>query len=142
METTASIPGNPAERAPTSVLTAKDMIARHVGWKLTLQYAIVAQEPLSEKLLDQILHVDRCPIGQWLAAATAQLRDRPEYREVVRNHIDFHRQMTHIANLIEQQEFDRAAREIEPGSAFMISAHRLAMSITALDRTEKIQISI
>jgi hypothetical protein len=50
----------------TSVLNAKGAIARHVQWRISLQFAIRMQEPLSEAQLDQIRHYRRCAIGVWL----------------------------------------------------------------------------
>ncbi len=121
------------------MLTAKDLIARHVRWKLTLQFVIASRDRLTEMQLDQILHAERCPIGQWLeSAAPPGLRACPEYTAVVRNHVDFHRQMARIANLIEVEDFDAAFMGIQADSIFMQSSYRLALSITALDRIERI----
>ncbi len=126
----------------TPMLSARELINRHVEWKLTLKYAIVARELLPQGIVDQILYPDRCPIGRWLISDCARaIRSSPEYLTVVRNHTDFHLHMTHIAEKIQASDFDGADRAIDPGSPFSASSQRLAMSITALDRLKRIEVA-
>ena len=121
------------------MLTARELINRHVEWKLTLKFAIVAEERLSKEVVDQILFPERCPIGRWLSSDCSHtIRTAPEYLAVVRNHLDFHLQMVLIAEMIQTRAFAAAMRAIAPGSPFIESSQRLAMSITALDRLEHI----
>ena len=119
----------------STVLNAKGAIARHIQWRIALQLAIRMRETLSEDQVDEIRHYRRCAIGRWLESpATIAMRSHPAYLDLVNKHIDFHLEMQHIANLIEQRSFDDAAREMDQASRFTASSKALAMSVTAYDR--------
>ena len=121
------------------MLTARELINRHVEWKLTLKFAIVAEERLPEDVMDQIMFPERCPIGRWLISdCSSRIRSSREYLEVMRNHVEFHLQMVHLAEMIQTRAFGPAMCAIRPGSPFLESSQRLAMSITALDRVTQI----
>ena len=124
-----------------AVLNAKSAIARHIQWKITLQLAITMQEPLSALHVREILHFRECAIGRWLdSAATLPMRVKAEYADLVRKHIDFHHEMTKIANLIAQGRYEDAARNISPSSSFIRSSHALANAVMAYDNVAAIAV--
>jgi hypothetical protein len=125
--------------AAGAVLTAKDLIARHEAWKLTLWGAVFSRKPLSLEQVNQIVHAEQCPIGRWLESeASANLRDSEEYEDVVDFHADFHEEMMAVASLLASKEYDEARRAIAPGSSFAETGRQLVQAITALNRVQRI----
>jgi len=119
----------------TLVLSAKDAIQRHIQWRITLQLAIALQEPLSAGHLDQILHFRQCAIGRWLdSEATLAMQADPAYADLVNKHIDFHKEMGRVANLIAACDFREAGRSIDPRSSFGRSSKALANAMMAFDQ--------
>jgi hypothetical protein len=122
------------------VLSAKDLIAHHEAWKLTLWAAAFSHKPLTVEELAQIVYPERCPIGRWLlSAASAAVRDSEEYRSVVQNHQEFHNEMMEVASMLSGKDFPSAKQAIQEGSSFAANGRKLALAIMALNRLEKIQ---
>jgi hypothetical protein len=121
------------------VLSAKDLVALHEAWKLTLWAAAFSRKPLTVEELAQIVYPERCPIGRWLlSAASAALRDSEEYQTVLQNHQEFHKEMMEVASLLSSKDFPAAKQAIQEGSSFAENGRKLALSIMALNRLEKI----
>jgi hypothetical protein len=122
------------------VLSAKDLVARHEAWKLTLWAAAFSRKPLTVEELAQIVYPERCPIGRWLlSGASAALRDSEEYQSVLQNHQEFHQDMMQVASLLSGKDFPAAKQAIQEGSSFAENGRKLALAIMALNRLEKIQ---
>ena len=118
-----------------NILTAKDAIARHMQWRIALEFAITIQEALPAEQRDEIQHDERCAIGRWLVSpATRSIRSTEELENLVRTHYRFHREMEVIALLLSEGKFDQAKRAIGPGSEFQAASHEIAMAIMAVDR--------
>jgi hypothetical protein len=125
--------------AGDAVLTVKDAIAMHIRWKITLQVAIVRQEPLSPGAIHAIEHPDECCIGAWLRSRhTVAIRQMSEYASVVAHHVAFHREMLQIADRIAKKEFAAANRHLDPRGSFHHASQALASALTALDLIQKI----
>jgi len=123
------------------LLNARDLIACHEAWKLTLWAAVFTRTPLTREQVDQIVYPERCPIGLWLGSpASSSVRDRSEYAEVVENHDEFHQEMMQVASLLAKKDYQGAAGAVADGSAFVMSGRRLALSIVALNRVERIEV--
>jgi methyl-accepting chemotaxis protein len=123
----------------TSLLNAKEAIAIHVRWRITLLMAVTTREPLSANATRIIDHPDECCIGRWLLSSqTFAIRRRPEYLALVARHIEFHREMAHIASLIQAAEFDAAAAALGPAGSFQRASHAIAGAISAIDRIQRI----
>ncbi len=121
------------------MLSAKDLIARHERWKLTLWAAVFTRKALTVEQVDQIVHQERCPIGRWLnAQAGTELGRRGEYEEVVQDHAQFHGEMMEIAMLLARKDYAGAAQGIQEGSSFALSGKRLAQAILELNRVCRI----
>lgn len=117
------------------ILNAKAAIARHMQWRMTLQFAIATREPLPPDQLDQIRHDERCAIGMWLrSSATEPIRHTPEFADLDHRHFAFHREMEKIAGLIGTQRFAEAAEAMNPTSSFAKASREIAMAIVAIDR--------
>ncbi len=117
------------------ILTARDAIASHVRWKITLSMAARMHEPLSERATHSIQHPEECSIGQWLLSKhTQHLRSTPEYRAVLDLHSDFHREMQSIARLINTGEYAAAERLLTTSAAFQNASTAVANAIMALER--------
>jgi hypothetical protein len=128
--------------ADTPIVTAKDAIARHMQWKITLQLAIALNEPLSPNAIHAIEHSEQCPIGRWLASQhTLGLRNTPEYRDLVARHEEIHRVLAQIAALINSRKYGAARRAIDLNSNFRKASQAMANAITALDRIQPIAIA-
>jgi methyl-accepting chemotaxis protein len=119
----------------TPILTAKDAIARHMQWRMTLQFAIAVREPVPPDQYAQICHDGQCAIGVWLVSpATRGIRGEAPYAELVLRHYEFHREMERVADLIGLGEFDAAAHAMEPDSSFRRASQAIAMAIMAVNR--------
>ena len=128
--------------ADDPIVTAKDAIARHMQWKITLQLAIALNEPLSPSAIHTIEHSEECPIGRWLVSQhTTGLRNTPEYRDLVAGHEEFHREVAQIAAMINHGKYGAARRAIDPNSSFRRASQAMANAITALDRIQPIAIA-
>ena len=128
--------------ADDPIVTAKDAIARHMQWKITLQLAIALNEPLSPSAIHTIEHSEECPIGRWLVSQhTTGLRNTPEYRDLVAGHEEFHRELARIAAMINNGNFTEAKRALAPNSSFRKATQAMANAITALDRIQPIAIA-
>jgi hypothetical protein len=118
-----------------NILTAKDAIARHMQWRIALQFAITIQEALSTDQFDEIQHDERCAIGRWLvSSATKKIRATAELENLVRAHYRFHREMEVVAQLLSEGKFEQANRAIGSDSDFQEASHEIAMAIMAVDR--------
>ena len=128
--------------ADAPIVTAKDAIARHMQWKITLQLAIALSEPLSPNAIRAIEHSEQCPIGRWLVSQhTSDLRNTPEYRDLVARHEEIHRVLAQIASLINNRKYGAARRALDPNSRFRQASQAMASAITALDRIQPIAIA-
>jgi hypothetical protein len=126
----------------STVLTAKDAIARHVQWKITLQFAIAMREPLSEEHDRQIRSPQLCAIGRWLnAVERLAMKDTAAYNDLFQEHLGFHREMARVANLISGKRYDEASQAISADSSFLRSSKALALSIMAYDRIATIAVT-
>ncbi len=124
---------------PAQVLSAKDLIARHEAWKLTLWSAAFSRKPLSVEEVAQIVYPERCPIGRWLLSdASSGLRESQEYQDVLQSHQEFHHEMMEVASLLSSKDFPAAKQAIQEGSSFAATGRKLALAIMALNRLEKI----
>ena len=124
-----------------TVLNAKAAISRHIQWKITLQVAISMQEPLTVDHIRQIRHSRECAIGKWLdSPLTLSMRGTAQYADLMRKHIEFHREMERIADLIADGEFELAARGISPSSGFMRGSKALANAVMAYDAVAAITV--
>jgi methyl-accepting chemotaxis protein len=117
------------------IITARDAIASHVRWKITLLMAARMHEHLSPRATHSIEHPDECSIRQWLASEhTLYLRRTPEYAAVLQRHGDFHREMQRIAALINSSEFAQAERLLTTPGSFENASIAFANAIMALER--------
>jgi hypothetical protein len=128
--------------ADAPIVTAKDAIARHMQWKITLQLAIALNEPLSPSAIRAIEHSEECPIGRWLVSQyTLGIRGTAEYRDLVAGHEEFHREAAQVASLINSRKYGAARRALDPNSSFRRTSQAMANAITALDRIQPIAIA-
>ena len=117
-------------------LKASDAIARHMQWKITLQFAVAMREGLTEEQMHQITSPNACAIGKWLLMPeTRACYPLDRLSELTRKHVDFHDEMTLIARCLEAGDFAAADRLMQMGSPFQRTSHILAMAVTALDRS-------
>jgi hypothetical protein len=124
------------------IVTAKDAIAHHMRWRITLQLAVTMREPLSSRATSAIQHLNECSIGKWLASQqTLSVRDTPEYRDLVACHEQFHRVMIQIAFSINHGNYEAAGQALAPGSSFRKAAQAIASAMMALDRVQTIAIA-
>jgi hypothetical protein len=128
--------------ADASIVTAKDAIARHMQWKITLQLAIALNEPLSPNAIRAIQHSEGCPIGRWLVSQhTSSIRNTPEYRDLVARHEEVHREVAQIATMINNRKYSAARRALDPNSRFRQASQAMASAIMALDLIQTIAIA-
>ena len=124
------------------IVTAKDAIAHHMRWRITLQLAVTMREPLSPGATRAIEHQEECSIGKWLVSRhTLDVRNTPQYRDLVARHEEFHRVMTEIAFAINHGDYEAAGQALAPGSSFRKAAQAISSAIMALDRIQSIAIA-
>ncbi len=127
----------------TKVLNAKEAIAKHVNWRLVLQFAIAVEEQLTPEQISAIQHHRECAIGRWLdSPVNSEIRQLPAYRDVVTRHIQFHQEMISVSQLITQRRFSEAATSIKETSKFTQASLALARAITALDQVVKLAVPL
>ena len=125
------------------ILTAREAIARHVQWKITLELALTRREALSDGEMRQIERPGECAIGCWLVSdATREVRDTPQYEELSRAHVEFHREMLLVARLIECEEYGLAGQRLAAGGEYRMRSQHLAGAIMALDRVKRIGVPV
>ena len=124
------------------IVTAKDAIAHHMRWRITLQLAVAMREPLSPGATRAIEHLEECSIGKWLVSRhTLNIRNTPQHRDLVARHEEFHRVMTPIAFLINHGDYEAAGQALAPGSSFRKASQAISSAIMALDRIQSIAIA-
>lgn len=124
------------------IVTAKEAIAHHMRWRITLQLAVTLREPLSPGATRAIQHLEECSIGKWLVSRhTLDVRNTPQYRNLVARHEEFHRVMTQIAFSINHGEYEAAGQALAPGSSFRKASQAISGAIMALDRVQTIAIA-
>jgi methyl-accepting chemotaxis protein len=117
------------------IITARDAIASHVRWKITLLTAARMRETLSERASYSIQHPEECSIRQWLFSShTQHLRRTREYLAVLERHAEFHREMQAISGLIDAGEFAAAERLLTAHGSFERASLAVANAIMALER--------
>jgi hypothetical protein len=117
------------------ILTARDAIASHVRWKVTLLTAARMHEPLSDCATHSMHTPGKCAIHPWLRSQyNPHLRRTPEYRAVLHWHQEFHREILAAANLINAGEFLAAEQFLHTSETFQSASASLASAIVALDR--------
>jgi hypothetical protein len=127
--------------AMAPVLSARELVARHEEWKLTLWAAIFSRSALTEEQLTQIVHADQCPIGRWLLSeASAHLAHCDEYKAVVEEHKNFHAEMLEVASLISAKDFRAAGKAIGDSSSFMQCSRRLSRAMMGLNRVSRLEV--
>jgi methyl-accepting chemotaxis protein len=128
--------------ADASIVTAKDAIARHMQWKITLQLAVALNESLSPNAIRAIQHSEECPIGRWLVSQhTLSIRNTEEYRDLVFRHEEFHREVAQIATMINNRKYSAARCALDPNSSFRQASQAMASAIMALDLIQTIAIA-
>jgi hypothetical protein len=124
------------------IVTAKDAIAHHMRWRITLQLAVTMHEPLSPRATSAIEHLEECSIGKWLVSQhTSNIRDTPQYRDLIACHKQFHRVMNQIAFSINHGDYEAARQALASGSSFRKAAQAIASAMMALDRIQMIAIA-
>jgi len=122
------------------IVTARDAIASHVRWKITLLMATRMREPLSERATRSIQHPNECSIRQWLLSChSLRLRRTPEYLAALDRHAAFHREMQTIAGLINSGEFATAERLLRTPGSFETASIAVANAIMALERISTVK---
>jgi hypothetical protein len=121
------------------ILNARDAIASHIRWKITLLTAARMREPLSERATRSIEHPDECSIRQWLlSAAGSAVQQWPEYSAALDKHMQFHRTMQRIARLLNRGDHADAERQLsEHGGEFERHSLELANALMAFERARQ-----
>ena len=121
-----------------TIESARDAIASHVRWKITLLLAARMREPLSERATRSIQHPEECSIRRWLLSQhTLHLRGSQQYQAAIEMHTAFHAQMRRIADLINAAEYDQAERLLNEAEPFQNASTALENAIMALDRVPR-----
>lgn len=132
----------PNDLADAPIVSAKEAIASHMQWKITLQLAIALNEPLSPNAIRAIEHSEGCPIGRWLVSQhTLSIRNTEEYRDLVFRHEEVHRVLAQIASMINNRKYSAARRALDPNSSFRQASQAMASAIMALDLIQTIAIA-
>jgi hypothetical protein len=117
------------------IVNARDAIASHVRWKITLHLATSMREPLSERANRSLQYPEECSIRGWLLSGRTQhLRGTREYAAALHLHLAFHGQMQRIAALINGGEFEEAERALNSPEPFTKASNELANALMELDR--------
>lgn len=124
------------------ILNARDAIASHVRWKITLLTAARMREPLSDRATLSIQQPEQCSIRRWLLSDyTTSLRQHPEHSAALERHIDFHREMQRIGHLLNSGRFEEAEQLLALSSAFEQTSHGFANALMALDRLQRARLA-
>lgn len=125
---------SPASYRAKPILNARDAIASHIRWKISLLLATRRREPLSARANHSIHHPEYCHIRKWLLSKlTLPLRAAPELRAALDLHTAFHSQMQIVAGLIDIGDFEEADRLLNSPGPFQDASNALANALMALD---------
>ncbi|MDP9037664.1 MAG: CZB domain-containing protein [Acidobacteriota bacterium] len=117
------------------ILNARDAIATHIRWKITLLTAARMQEPLSERATQSIQQPDECAISRWiLSDSTLPVRGTPQFAAVLARHREFHTEMQRIAKLLNAGLYLQAETQLASRTVFEQTSLALAHALMALDR--------
>lgn len=121
------------------ILNARDAIASHVRWKITLLTAARMREPLSERATHSIQQPAECAIRRWLLSdETVSLRDQREYAIALEKHLEFHRTMQTIAGMLNSGQYLQAELRLSDQTGqFERTSMELANALMALDRVQR-----
>lgn len=120
---------------------ARDAIASHIRWKITLLTAARLREPLSERATRSIEQPDECLIRRWLFSDhTLSVRATPQFIALLDRHLAFHREMQQIAALLNAGRYDDAERQLAPRTPFERASLALANALMVLDRIRPIRL--
>lgn len=114
---------------------ARDAIASHIRWKITLLTAARLREPLSERAKRSIEQPGECAIRRWLLSDhTLSLRGTREFTAILERHLAFHREMQHIAVLLHSGLYAEAEQQLRNHTSFEHASIALANALMTLDR--------
>lgn len=121
------------------ILNARDAVASHIRWKITMLTAARLKERLSERATQSIEDPQQCSIRRWLLSMrSGPIREKREYALALAKHIEFHRTMQTIARLLHSGQFAEAERRlVDHGGEFERASLELAQALMALDRAER-----
>jgi len=92
-------------------------ISAHGMWKQKLRKAIDTGE--CESTPERVKQDNNCSFGKWLHERISQdVKDMPQYTEIVQLHADFHREAGEILALALTGSSQEARQRIELGSKF------------------------
>ncbi len=125
------------------VLNAKEAIAKHVNWKIVLQFAIVMKEQLTPEQISAIQDHRVCSIGRWLDShVNLSMGQHAAFRDLAARHMQFHQEMIFVSQRISQRRFEEAAISIRKDSRFAQAGLALAQAITAFDQVAKVAVPL
>lgn len=121
------------------ILSARDAIASHIRWKITLLTAARMREPLSDRATRSIEQPHECSIRAWLLSDyTVGLREHPEYQAALDRHLEFHRTMQDMAKLLNSGHYVEAELQLcDHKGAFERTSVALANALMSLDRAQR-----
>ncbi len=124
------------------ILNARDAIASHVRWKITLLTAARMKETLTERATRSIEHPDECSIRRWLLSdRTLAIRGTPEFKALLDRHLDFHREMQRIAKLLNAGRYADAELQLCARTSFDHASTALANALMTVDRIDRRRIA-
>lgn len=121
------------------IQSARDAIASHIRWKITLLTAARMRETLSERATQSIQQPNECSIRRWLQSEEMLvLRGEREYTVALEKHLEFHRTMQTIAMLLNSGQYVLAELRLsDQAGEFERTSLALANALMALDRAQR-----
>lgn len=107
-------------------------VEAHLQWKVKLRSAIAQHERLDAQ---SICRDDACVLGKWLHnSGQRRYAGRTLFTELVDKHRGFHRVAGHIAETINQGQYDQAERMLGAGGEFARASNEVSLALNGLKR--------
>ncbi|WP_174237442.1 methyl-accepting chemotaxis protein [Sulfuriferula nivalis] len=120
----------PAASTPFDINTA---IAAHGEWKNKLRTAILQKTEVDAATLSAD---NCCGLGKWLyGEGKSQFGRLPEFDKVVSAHAQFHKEAGKVAYMINAEDYAKATKALDSGTAYAKASNNVSTAIMALRRS-------
>lgn len=105
-------------------------VQTHALWKTKLRTAIAKREPLD---LNTLSRDDCCELGIWLhGEGKTRFGQHAFHRDCVHKHLEFHTEVTKVAQAVNAQQFAAAEAMLNTGTPYAKASSALSVSFLQL----------
>ncbi|BBP02140.1 methyl-accepting chemotaxis protein [Sulfuriferula nivalis] len=125
--------GHPQLSAASTPFDINTAIAAHGEWKNKLRTAILQKTEVDAATLSAD---NCCGLGKWLyGEGKSQFGRLPEFDKVVSAHAQFHKEAGKVAYMINAEDYAKATKALDSGTAYAKASNNVSTAIMALRRS-------